>query len=122
MNQSSNQIKYGYIKGVNLTIDNEIILQNNDIEMYSTNNEGESVIIERFIGTLTNKYYKYTSSVSKDVFIDKLDDIVNKYNNTYPSTITMKPNDLKSNKYIDSIKGINNKDPKFKIGDIVRIS
>ena len=96
-------------------------MQNNDIEIYSTNNEGESVIIERFIGTLTVKYCKYTSSVSKDVFIDKLDDIVNKYNNTYPSTITMKPNDLKSNKYIDSIKGINNKDPKFKIGDIVRI-
>ena len=90
--------------------------------MYSTNNEGESVIIERLIGTLTNKYCKYMSSVSKDVFIDKLDDIVNKYNNTYPSTITMKPNDLKSNKYIDSIKGINNKDPKFKIGDFVRIS
>ena len=61
-------------------------------------------------------------SVSKIVYIDKLDDIVNKYNNTYHSTIKMKPVDAKSNTYIDSSKKINNKDPKFKIGDIVRIS
>ena len=61
-------------------------------------------------------------SVSKIVYIDKLDDIVNKHNNTYHSTIKMKPVDAKSNTYIDSSKKINNKDPKFKIGDIVRIS
>ena len=61
------------------------------------------------------------TSVSKKVYIDKLDDIVNKYNNTY-STIKMKLVDVKSNTYIDSDKEINNKDPKFKIGDIVRIS
>ena len=60
--------------------------------------------------------------VSKNVYIDKLGDIVNKYNNAYHSTIKIKPVDIKSNTYIDSSKEINNKDPKFKIGDIVRIS
>ena len=61
-------------------------------------------------------------SVSKNGYIDKLDDIVNKYNNTHYRTIKMKPVDVKSNTYIDSSKEINDKDPKFKIGDIVRIS
>ena len=62
------------------------------------------------------------TSVSKNVCIDKLDDIVNKYNNTYHRTIKMKPVDVKTSTYIDSSKQINNKDPKFKIDDIVRIS
>ena len=62
------------------------------------------------------------TSVSKNVYIDKLDDIVNKYNNTYYSTIKMKTVDAKSNTYIDSSKEINDKDPKFKISDFVRIS
>ena len=62
------------------------------------------------------------TSMSKTVYIDKLDDIVNKYNNTNHSTIKMKPVNEKSSTYIDSSKEINNKDPKFKIGDIVRIS
>ena len=53
-------------------------LQDNDIEMYSTHNEGKSVVAERFIRTLKNKIYKYTTSISKNVYIDKLDDIVNK--------------------------------------------
>ena len=96
-------------------------LQSNDIEMYSTHNEGKSVIAERFIRTLKNKLYKYMTSVSKTVYIDKLDDIVSKYNYTYPSTIKMKPIDVRSKTYIDSSKEINNKDPKFKIGDKVRI-
>ena len=56
------------------------------------------------------------------MYIDKLDDIVNKYNNTYHSTIKMKPVDVKPNIYIESSKGINYQDPKFKIGDVVRIS
>ena len=90
--------------------------------MYSTQNEGKSAIAERFIRTLKNKIYKYMTSISKNVYIDKLDDIVNKYNNTYHSTIKMKPIDVKLNTYIDSSKEINNKEPKFKIGDIVRIS
>ena len=97
-------------------------LQNNDIEIYSMHNEGKSVIAERFIRTFKNKIYKYMTSVSKNVYIDKLDDIVNKCNNTYHSTIKMKPVDVKSNTCIDSSKEINNKDPKFKIADIVRIS
>ena len=62
------------------------------------------------------------TSILEDVYIDKLDDIVNKYSNTYNSTIKIKPVDGKWNAYIDSSKGIINKDPKFKIGDIVRIS
>ena len=61
-------------------------------------------------------------SVSKNVFIDKLDDTVNNCNNIYHSTIKMKPADVNANTYIDSSKEINNKDLKFKIGDIVRIS
>ena len=62
------------------------------------------------------------TSISKNVSINKLDDIVNKYNNTYHNTINMKPDDVKSSLYIDSSKEINDKDPKFKVGDIVRIS
>ena len=61
-------------------------------------------------------------SALKNVYVDKLDDIVNKYNNTYHSTIKMKPVDVKSNTYINSSKDINNKYPKFKIWDIVIIS
>ena len=90
--------------------------------MYSVNNEGKSVIAERFTRTLKSKIYKYMTSVSKKMYLDKLDDIVNKYNNTYHSAIKMKPVDVKSNSYIDASKEVNNKDHKFKIGDIVRIS
>ena len=62
------------------------------------------------------------TSISKNVYIDKLDDIVDEYNNTYHRTIKMKPIDVKDNTYIDSKKGVNDKDPKFKVGDHVRIS
>ena len=62
------------------------------------------------------------TSISKKVYVDKLDEIVNKYNNTYHGTIKIKPVDVNSNTYINSSKGINNKDSKFKIGDVVRIS
>ena len=88
--------------------------------MYSTNNEGKSVIVERFIRTLKNKIYKYMTSVSKNVYIDKRDDIVKKYNNTYHTSIKMKPADVKDN--IDFKKEVNDKNPKFKVGDQVRIS
>ena len=97
-------------------------LLKNDIEMYSTQNEGKSVVTERFIRTLKNEIYTYKTSVSKNVYIDQLDDIVNKYNNTYHSTIKMKPVDVKPNAYIESSKEINNKNPKSKIDDTVRIS
>ena len=70
--------------------------------------------------TLKNKYF---TSVSKNIYIDKLDDIVDQYNNTYHSTMKMKPVDVNSNTYIDSGKEIiNNKDPNFKVGDNVRIT
>ena len=82
--------------------------------MYSTHNEGKFVIAKRFIRTLKAKIYKYITTVSKKLYIDKLDDIVNNYNNTYHRKIKMK--------LIDSSKEINDKDPKFKVGDIVRIS
>ena len=72
-------------------------LEKNGIEMYSTHNEGKSVAAERFIRTLKNKIYKYMTSVSKNVCIDKLDDMINKYNNTYHDAIKMKPVDVKSN-------------------------
>ena len=65
---------------------------------------------------------KYMTSISQNVYIDKLDDIVHKYNNTYHSTIKMKPADVKSSTYIESSKEINDKNPNFKIGDFVRIS
>ena len=97
-------------------------LQNNDIEMYSTHNEEKFVIAERFIRTLKNKTYKYITSVSKNVYIDKLYDIVNQYNNTYHSTTKIKPFDVKWSTYIDSSKENNDRVPKFKIRDIVRIS
>ena len=62
------------------------------------------------------------TSISKNVYIDKLDDIVNKCNNTYHKTIKLKPVNVKPSTYIDSCKEIKDEDPKFKIGDIVRIS
>ena len=83
--------------------------------MYSTNNEGKSVIAERFIRTLKTKIYKYMTSISKNVYIDKLDDIVNECNNTYHRTNKMKPIDVKNNTYIDFGKENNDKDSKFKL-------
>ena len=96
-------------------------LKNNDIEMYSIHNEGKSVVAERFMRTLRTKIYKYMISVSEEVYIDKLDDI-GEYDNTYHRTIKMKPADVKDNAYIDFKKEVNDKDPKFEVGDHVRIS
>ena len=62
-------------------------LRDNDIVMYSTHNEGKSVVAERFIRTIKSKIYKYITAISKNVYIDKLDDIVDEYNNTYHTTI-----------------------------------
>ena len=90
-------------------------------------NEGKSVVAERFIRTLKTKIYKYMTSMSKNVYINTLDDTVGEYNNTYHRTIKMKPIDVKDNTYVDSMelhskKELNDKDPKFKVGDHVRIS
>ena len=104
-------------------------LKDNNIEMYSIHKEGKSVVAEWFIRTLKTKYM---TSILKNVYIDKLDDKVNEYNNTYHRTIKMKPADVKDNTYIDSmemhstelqsIKRVNDNDPKFKVGDHIRIS
>ena len=90
--------------------------------MYSIHNEGKSVVAKRFIGTINNKIYKHMTSISKNVYIDKLDDVVNEYNNTKHRTTKMKPTDVKDNTYIDFGKEINDNDRKFKVGDHVRIS
>ena len=95
-------------------------LKDNDIEMYSIHNEGKSVVAERFIRTLKNKNYKYMTAISKNVYIDKLYDTVNEYNNTYHRT--RENIDVKDSTYIDFEKEVNDKDPKFKVGDSVRIS
>ena len=96
-------------------------LSDNDIIMYSTYNEGKSVVAERFIRTLKNKLYKHMTATGKNVYYDVLDDVINKYNNTKHSTVKMKPIDVKNNKrmYIDEH---NKKDSRFKVGDRVRIS
>ena len=64
-------------------------------------NKGKSAVAKRFIRTLKTKIYKCMTSISKIDYIDKLDDIVNKYNNTYHSTMKMKPDSVKDNTYID---------------------
>ena len=96
-------------------------LSDNDIIMYSTYNEGKSVVAERFIRTLKNKLYKHMTATGKNVYYDVLDDIVNEYNNAKHNTIKMKPIDVGDNKrvYIDEH---NEKDSRFKVGDRVRIS
>ena len=90
--------------------------------MHSIHNEGKSVVAERLIRTLKTKIYKYMTLVSKNFYTDKFSDIVNEYNNTYHRKIKMKPADVKNNAYIDSNKKLNDKDPKFKVGDHARIS
>ena len=97
-------------------------LKINNIEMYSTYNEGNSVVAERFIRTLKNKIFKHMTAISKNVYFDVLDDIVNKYNNTVHRTIKMKPIDVTDDSYAEYNEDFNKKDPKFKVGDHVRIS
>ena len=70
-------------------------LSDNNIVMYSTYNEGKSVVAERFIKTLKNKLYKHMTATGKNVYYDVLDDINNTYNNTKHSTIKLKPIDVK---------------------------
>ena len=94
----------------------EDFLKINNIEMYSTYNEGKSVVAERFIRTL-----KMTAT-SKNVYFDVLDDIVNKYYDTVHKTIKMKPIDVTDDYCAEYNEHFNKKDPKFKVGDHVRIS
>ena len=91
--------------------------------MYPTHNEGKSVVAERFIRTLKNKIYKHMTSISKNVYVDKLDDIVNDIGNTYiGNTYVQHIYNNIGNTYVNVGKEVNDKDPKFKIGDYVRIS
>ena len=90
--------------------------------MYSTHNEGKSVAAGRFIRTMKNKIYKYMTPISKNGYIDKLDDMVNEYNNTYLRTIQMKPINVKDNTYINTDKEVNDKNLQFKVDVYVRIS
>ena len=97
-------------------------LKENDIEMYSTFNEGKSVVVETFIKTLKNKVYKHMTYIGKNVYFNVLDDIVKKYNNTVHSSIKMKPKDVRDDYFTEYIEGTIKKNSKFKIGDHVRIS
>ena len=90
--------------------------------MYSTNNEGKSVVAERFIKNLINKIYKHMTTIGKNVYFNDLDDIVKDYNNTIHNSIKMKPKDVKNDSFIENIKESNKEDPKFEVGDHVRIS
>ena len=100
----------------------EKLLFDNDINKYSTYNEGKPVVAEKFIRTLKNKLYKHMTATSKNVYYDALDDVVNKYNNTKHSTIEMKPIDVGDNNKRVYIDEHNEKDSRFKVGDRVRIS
>ena len=90
--------------------------------MYSTYNEGKSVVAERFIRTLKNKLYKHMTATGKNVYYDVLDDVVNEYNNTKHSTIKMKPKDVGDNNKRVYIDEHNKKSARCNVGDRVRIS
>ena len=93
----------------------EDFLKKSNIEMYSTYNKGKSVVAERLIRTLINIF-------SKNVYFDVIDDIFDKYNNAVHRTIKMKPIDIRCDSYVKYNEDFNKKDPKFKVGDHVRIS
>ena len=84
-------------------------LKMNNIEMYSTFNEGKSVVAERFIKTSKNKIFKHMTAISKNIYFDALDDIVNKYNNTVHRTIKMKPIDVTSDSFAEYNEDSNKK-------------
>ena len=97
-------------------------VKGNNIEMYSTHNERKSVVAERLIRTLKNKIYKHMETISKTVYFDVLNNIVDECNNTCHKTIKMKPIDVKNNPFAKYNEESNEKDSKFKVGDHVRIS
>ena len=97
-------------------------VKENDIEMYSTFNEGKSVVAERFIKTLENKICKHMAAIVENVYFNDLDDIVDKYNNSIHSSIKMKPKDVTDDSFVEYSEERNKKSPKFKVGDTVRTS
>ena len=90
--------------------------------MYSIYNIQYTVVAEIFIRTLKNKIFKHMTAISRNVYFDVLGDVVDKYNNTDHRTIKMKPIDITFDSYADCNEDSNKKDPKFKVGDHVRIS
>ena len=90
--------------------------------MYSTYNEGKSVVAERFMRRLKRKIFKHMTVISKNVHFDVLDDIVNEYNNRAYKSIKIKPTVVTSDSYAENNEDSNEKDPKFKVGYHVRIS
>ena len=90
--------------------------------MYLTYNEVKPVVAERFIRVLKNKIFKHMTAISKNVYFDVLDDTVNKYNNTVHKTIKMEPINVTDDSYAEYNEDFNKRDPKFKVGDRVRIS
>ena len=94
----------------------------NNIKMYSAYDEGKSAVAERFIRTLKNRIFKHMTAISKNVYFDVLNDIVNKYNNTVYRTIKTKPIEVTDDFYAKFNEKFNKEDPKLKIGDNVRIS
>ena len=97
-------------------------LEGNNIEMYSIYNEGKSAFDGKFIRTLKNKTFKHMTAISKNVYFDVLDGIVNTCNNTVHRTIKMKPIDVTSDSFAECNEDFNKENPKFKIGYHVRIS
>ena len=93
-----------------------------NIEMYSTYNEKKFFVGKRFIRTLKNKAFKQMTAVLKNVYFDVVDDIVNKYYNTVHTVIKIKPTEVTSDCFAEYNEDSNEKDPKFKVGDRVRIS
>ena len=93
-----------------------------NIKTYSTFNEGKSVVAERFIKTLKNKIFKYMTTISKNVYIHVLNDIVNRYHNTVHRTIKIKPINITNDSYAEYNEDSNKKGPKLKVNDHVRIS
>ena len=96
-------------------------LMSEGIEMYSTYNEGKSVVTERFIRTLKNKLYKHMTAIGKNVYWNVLDDAVDKYNDTVNRSIGTKPKDVKNNKKVVYVEESNEKSARFSVGDCVRI-
>ena len=101
-------------------------LKDNNLKMYSTHNEGlysqKCVVAERFIRTIKNKLYKHVTAISKNVHFNVLNDIVDKCNNVHHKAIKMKPVDVKIDSFVEYNEESNEKHPKFKVGDRVRIS
>ena len=90
--------------------------------MYSTYYKRKSVVADRFIRTLKNMTFKHMTAISRNVYLDVLDDIVDIYNNTVHKTIKTKPIDVRDHCYAEYNENSNKKDPKFKVSDYVRLS